>query len=65
MASRERHLDERVNIERYSTEHEALSRARELIERDDAVAVEICDAAGTPLISGVRLQLRLGFTACE
>ena len=64
MLSRDRHLDERVSVERFSTEHEALSRARQLIDENEATAVEICDAAGTPLISGIRLQLRLGY-ACE
>jgi len=64
MASRDRHLDDRVSVERYSTEHEALNRARELIAQDEGTAVEICDAAGTPLFTGVRLQLKLGYT-CE
>lgn len=61
MSSRDRHLNDRVRIERFSTEHEALRRARQLIEQDDGTAVEICDAAGTPLIAGVRLQLKLGY----
>ena len=34
VASRDAHLDERVRSERFSTEHEALQRARELIEQD-------------------------------
>ncbi len=64
MSSRERHLDERVQVERFSTEHEALSRARQLFEDDDAIAVAVCDAAGNQL-TGVRLQLRLGYNLCE
>ena len=60
MASRDRHLDERVRVERYSTEHEALNRARQLIEEDETTAVAICDAAGNQL-AGVRLQLKLGY----
>ena len=61
MASRDRHLDERVHFERFSTEHEALTRARELIEEDVSTVVAVCDRAGN-LLSGVRLQLRLGYT---
>ena len=61
MASRDRHLDERVRLERFSTEHEALTRARELLEEDVSTVVAVCDLAGNRL-SGVRLQLRLGYT---
>jgi hypothetical protein len=61
MASRDRHLDERVQFERFSTEHEALTRARELLEEDVSTVVAVCDRAGN-LLSGVRLQLRLGYT---
>jgi hypothetical protein len=61
MASRDRHLDERVQLERFSTEHEALTRARELLEEDVSTVVAVCDRAGN-LLSGVRLQLRLGYT---
>lgn len=60
MSSQDRHLDDRVRFERFSTEHEALSRARELLEDDDGSAVAICDAAGN-LLTGVRLQLKLGY----
>jgi len=60
MSSRDRHLDDRVQVERFSTEHEALNRARELFEQDETTAVAICDAAGN-LLSGVRLQLKLGY----
>jgi len=61
MASRDRHLDERIRSERFSTEHEALMRARELLEEDLSTAVAVTDRAGN-LLSGVRLQLRLGYT---
>ena len=60
MASPDRHLDERVQIERFSTEHEALTRARELLDEDLTTVVAVCDAAGNQL-AGLRLQLRLGF----
>ena len=59
MVGRDRHLDERVQIERFSTEHEALTRARELLDEDLTTVVSICDAAGNQL-AGLRLQLRLG-----
>lgn len=60
MASPDRHLDERVRAERFSTEHEALTRARELLEEDLSTVVAVCDHAGN-VLSGVRLQLRLGY----
>ena len=46
--------------ERFSTEHEALSRAREILEQDERRAVAICDPSGN-VLGGVRLQLKLGF----
>lgn len=60
MTSSDRHLDERVRAERFSTEHEALRRARELLEEDVSAAVAVRDRAGN-MLSGVRLQLRLGY----
>ncbi len=60
MAGDDRHLDERVRSERFSTEHEALRRARELLDEDLSAVVAVSDAAGN-LLSGVRLQLRLGY----
>lgn len=61
MSGRDPYLDERVRSERFSTEHEALNRARELLEEDEGAAVAVSDRAGN-LLSGVRLQLRLGYT---
>ncbi len=63
MASADLHLDERVRSERFSTEHEALTRARELLDEDLSTVVAVCDRTGN-LLSGVRLQLRLGY-ACD
>lgn len=60
VTSREAHLDDRVRSEQFSTEYEALRRARELLEEDNSTAVAIHDAAGNRL-SGLRLQLRLGY----
>jgi hypothetical protein len=51
---------EDVCFERFSTEHEALSRARELLDEDARTVVAICDAQGRRL-SGVCLHLRLGY----
>jgi len=62
MASGGYQLDERVRSERFSTEHEALMRARELLDEDVSTAVAVSDRAGN-LVSGVRLQLRLGYTS--
>jgi hypothetical protein len=64
MEERDRHLDRRVHREGFSTEHEALNRARELLEEDFGTVVAIHDGAGNQL-SGVRLQLRLGYAAVE
>lgn len=61
MSRRDRHLDERVQVERFSTEHEALKRAREIIEEDASIVVAIGDATGN-LLGGVRLQLKLGYS---
>jgi hypothetical protein len=60
MTSRDRHLDEAVRAERFSTEYEALRRARELLEEDVSTVVAVSDRAGN-LLSGVRLQLKLGY----
>jgi hypothetical protein len=60
ISHRDRNLDDRVRVERFSTEHEALNRARQLIEEDETTAVAICDAEGNRL-AGVRLQLKLGY----
>jgi hypothetical protein len=60
MSSGERHLDDRMQVERFSTEHEALNRARQLLDDDETTAVAIRDAEGNQL-AGVRLQLKLGY----
>jgi hypothetical protein len=64
MGRRDRHLDERVCSERFSTEHEALNRAGELLDQDFSIVVAILDAAGNQL-SGVSLQFRLGYSCVE
>lgn len=45
--------------ETFPTEHEALNRARELLDDGDHHAVVVSDSSGNTL-GGVRLQLKLG-----
>ena len=52
---------ERAYTETFETEHEALNRARELLDDSDIRAVSVADDDGT-VIGGIRLQLKLGFT---
>jgi len=49
-------------VEEYRTEPEALGRARELLERGEHDGISVHDSSGNVLY-GVRLQLRLGFSA--
>jgi hypothetical protein len=48
-----------VWAEEFSTEHQALGRARELLETGEHHSVAVQDQRGNEL-SGVRLQLKLG-----
>ena len=48
-----------VSSEEYATEHQALGRARELLETGVHHDVAVCDHSGNELC-GVRLQWRLG-----
>jgi hypothetical protein len=48
--------------ETFETEHEALSRARELLDDDKVHAVAVAGEDGA-VLGGIRLQLKLGFTA--
>ena len=50
--------------ETFATEHEALRRARELIDGGEVHRVVLTDNSGTAL-GGIRLQLKLGFSAVE
>ena len=50
-----------ARTETFETEHEALNRARELIDDGDHHGVAVCDGCGT-VLGGIRLQLKLGFT---
>lgn len=60
VAGRDPHSDERVRSERFSTEYEALRRARELLETDFGTAVAVHHNAGNRLC-GLRLQPKLGY----
>jgi len=51
-----------ARTEYYPTEHEALHRARELLEAADHEGVAIADDAGN-VLGGFRLQLKLGYAA--
>jgi hypothetical protein len=58
------HLDEGIDIEHFSTEHEAFNRARQILDQDCTKVVLVRDDAGNE-VSGVRLQLRLGYHCVE
>jgi hypothetical protein len=59
-----RTIDDVARTEYYSSEHEALRRARELIETADHEGVAVADSAGN-VWGGFRLQLKLGYTPGE
>jgi hypothetical protein len=48
----------------FSTEHEALKRARELLDEGEVHGVMVADDAGS-VLGGIRLQLKLGFNTVE
>ena len=50
--------------ETFASEHEALRRARELIDEGEVHGVVLTDNSGAAL-GGIRLQLKLGFSALE
>jgi hypothetical protein len=56
-----REVDE-VEVEEFSTEYEAFSRARELLEDGEYNRVSVRDGSGN-LLCGVLLRLKLGFFA--
>jgi hypothetical protein len=64
MLRADRHLDEEVNAEQFGTEHEALNRARQILDKDCTKLVVVRDDAGNE-VSGLRLQLRLGYHCLE
>jgi hypothetical protein len=54
-------LTETIRTEDYTSEQEALARARELLDSVDCHRVLLSDGVREPL-GGVCLQLKLGFT---
>jgi hypothetical protein len=62
IAASDRRMEDAPRTESFETEQEALKRARELIEEGDYDAVAVCDDSGE-VLGGIRLQLKLGFTA--
>ena len=61
-AVRHRCNREAARTEIFRTEADALKRARQLLDEGDHHAVVLCDTEGGTL-AGIRLQLRLGFSA--
>ena len=57
--SREKGL---TRIETFLTEHDALKRAFRLLDDGTHHAISVCDGSGN-VLCGVRLQLKLGFSA--
>jgi len=53
-----------TRTEYFRTEHEALKRARELIEGGDHHAVSLCDNTGS-VMAGIRVQLKLGASIAD
>ena len=54
--------EEISRTETFPTEHEALKRARQLLEDGDHHAVMLSDSSGN-VLGGIRLQLKLGIFA--
>jgi hypothetical protein len=53
-----------TRTEYFRSEHEALHRARELINSGVHQGVAVCESNG-PVLAGVRLHLRLGASAAD
>ena len=61
-ATKESREEGLTRIETFLTEHEALKRAIRLLDDGTHHAISVCDSSGN-VLCGVRLQLRLGFSA--
>ena len=53
-------VNRQARVEEFATEHEALGRARQLLEAGDRHAVSVDDGTGN-VLCGVRLHLKLGY----
>jgi hypothetical protein len=60
--TKERHERDLTRIETFSTEDEALNRAFRLLDEGTHHGILVRDGAGN-VLCGVRLQLKLGFSA--
>lgn len=56
--------EETERVEIFASEHEALKRARELLEEGEVHGVMLADDSGS-VLAGFRLQLKLGFSPVE
>jgi hypothetical protein len=62
VVTKERREEGLTRIETFLTEHEALKRAFRLLDDGAHHTISICDSSGN-VLCGVRLQLKLGFSA--
>ena len=62
VVTKERREEGLTRIETFLTEQEALKRAFRLLDDGAHHAVSVCDGSGN-VLCGVRLQLKLGFSA--
>ena len=60
-ATKESRAEGLTRIETFRTEQEALNRAFRLLDDGTHHAISVCDGSGN-VLSGVRLQLKLGFS---
>ena len=61
-ATKESREEGLTRTETFLTEHEALKRASRLLDDGVHHAISVCDGSGN-VLCGVRLQLKLGFSA--
>jgi len=61
-ATKESREEGLTRTETFLTEQEALSRAFRLLDDGTHHAISVCDSSGN-VLCGVRLQLKLGFSA--
>ena len=62
VVTKERREEGSTRIETFLTEQEALKRAFRLLGDGTHHAISVCDGSGN-VLCGVRLQLKLGFSA--
>jgi hypothetical protein len=62
VVTKERREEGLTRIETFLTEQEALKRAFRLLDDGAHHSISVCDSSGN-VLCGVRLQLKLGFSA--